>query len=224
MDRSLTRPTTDLPAPLRTLQGIEIDWPELQRLRPHTIVNEDVPPYLLLPEVRRLIEQAETFEKSIFYELLFVTGARIGEAMKLTPGDFFLDESNDLKTPHALVPTLKRRGTKSVKRLIHLEPEFVLRFRQFLGSIKRKQSNLLFPYSKRKLTKWFEDERPRHQFDIVLTPHTMRHSCAVHLVLLGYDIKFIQQYLGHKNLSSTQIYTAVALPLLQKVQPVVRFR
>jgi integrase/recombinase XerD len=49
-----------------------------------------------------------------------------------------------------------------------------------------------------------------------ITPHTMRHACATHMIQEGADIRYVQELLGHEDLNSTQIYTRVTIGDLKK--------
>lgn len=56
----------------------------------------------------------------------------------------------------------------------------------------------------------------RARLDKKVTPHTLRHSCATHMLNNGADIRYLQRFLGHKNLSATQVYLKVAIADLKE--------
>jgi integrase/recombinase XerC len=139
-----------------------------------------------------------------FFTLLYATGLRIGEAVSLNQKDIQLN---------AILVQGKGQKQRKVP-LIQLASQIL------------EQYTLLQPYAKQPNAPLFYGKRggrlsssvartslrryrrlaqlPEH-----MTPHTLRHSCATHLLESGCDLRSIQELLGHTSLSSTQIYTQV---------------
>ena len=72
-------------------------------------------------------------------------------------------------------------------------------------------------YNKRTIQQIVKNAARKARIKKKVTPHTLRHSFATHLLEAGADIRYIQQLLGHKSLRTTQIYTHVASKDLKKL-------
>lgn len=142
-------------------------------------------------------------------EILFATGARVSEICNLTP------TSVDL-TNH----TIKIFGKGSKERMIQIENTDVLRALQsyydlFQEDIKtcgfffvNKMHHRLTEQSVREIIRKYT---AMTGYDIYITPHMFRHSFATLLLDEDVDIRYIQKLLGHSSITTTQIYTHVAM-------------
>jgi integrase/recombinase XerD len=151
-------------------------------------------------------------------ELLYDTGARVSEVVGITLGDLDFDEELILLT-----------GKGSKQRLVPMGSMLVTALRAYLDNGGR--TSLLFGKNSSGL---FLNSRggtlSRQGIDLVIdkralaagldrsriSAHVFRHSCATHMLSHGADIRVVQELLGHASISTTQIYTAVALTSLKR--------
>jgi len=183
-------------------------------------LDKRIPSFLEEDEVRSLLEKVEgedffrCRDKAIL-ELLYATGMRIAEIVGLNVDDLDLSEEvvrvkgkggKERMIPlgryaiEALVKYLRKRKerVKAGERAVFLN-RFGRRLSETAIRRKLKDYLALAGISKR------------------VTPHTMRHSFATHLLNRGADLRVVQELLGHERLSTTQIYTHITPRRLKEV-------
>ncbi|MGD0691474.1 MAG: site-specific tyrosine recombinase/integron integrase [Acidimicrobiales bacterium] len=151
-------------------------------------------------------------------ELLYGTGARVSEVVGIDLGDLDFDEQLILVTGKGSKQRLVPMGAALTSALrAYLEPRGRGSFpgarkdsRLFLnargGALSRQGVDLII--DKRALPVGIERSR--------ISAHVFRHSCATHMLAHGADIRVVQELLGHVSISTTQIYTAVAVTSLKR--------
>jgi integrase/recombinase XerC len=154
-------------------------------------------------------------------ETLYSTGARVAEASALDLADVDLDEGTAL---------LKGKGRR--ERVAGLGRPCVAALRDYLAAVPRaeldrrsapKHARALFRNARggRLTTRGMALVLTRHLATAGLpasvSPHTLRHSFATHLLRAGANLREVQELLGHKSVGSTQIYTHLTLDHLMKV-------
>ena len=149
-------------------------------------------------------------------EMLYLTGMRRSELIGLLETDVDLREG-----------TVKVTGKRNKQRIIPLTPQFVSRLEVY---IKEKQANgdnkspgWFFITSKgNKLYDKYVYNLVKRYLSMVTTidkrsPHILRHTFATHMLNRGADLNVIKEFLGHANLSATQVYTHNTFEKLKKI-------
>ena len=179
--------------------GIEI--PKLEQYLPSVLTKE---------EIKKLIEAAYTEKSKLIMSMLYSSGIRVSELVGMKKSD--LDLENKRGVVHG-------KGNKS--RQIFLSEKLCQDVKLFLE--KNPNNNFLFTskeeaLSTRNIQKIIKKAKERAGITKKVTPHTLRHSFATHLLEAGVDIRKIQVLLGHSRIDTTQIYTRVSGKELESIK------
>lgn len=182
--------------------------------------RDNQPKYLLEPEITLLLSRGFTdLRKRMYFDVLWNTGARLSEALALTPDAIHVGESWPLR-PYLSLLTLKQQGKpgrppRDARRDVPLyDDTFTLRLRDHLNTFCRYRTKRIWTVSDDTVRNWLRDavsncNRQGIQFSVPVTPHTFRHSYAMHLLYCGADPILLKNLMGHKDFKSTQIYLDV---------------
>lgn len=183
-----------------------IELPHIGHLLPSILTEYDVELLLLAPEVSNVLG----FRDRTMLELLYATGLRVSELVGLKLAQLSLRQG---------VVRITGKGDK--ERLVPIGEEALSWLEQYLLTsrsllLAERQSDDLFITSRGSaMTRqafWYIIKRYAKKAGItkVLSPHTLRHAFATHLLNHGADLRAVQLLLGHSDLSTTQIYTHIA--------------
>jgi integrase/recombinase XerD len=183
-----------------------IDAPKLGRSLPKTLTEEDVEHLLAAPDISTTMGLRDR----AMLELLYASGLRVSELVSLL-----------LLQVNFQQGLVKVMGKGSKERLVPLGEEALYWLQRFMREgrgllLAEKRSEALFPSkfgaAMSRQAFWQLIKRYALQAGISkpLSPHTLRHAFATHLLNHGADLRVVQLLLGHSSLSTTQIYTFVA--------------
>lgn len=177
--------------------------------------SDKIPAMLTVEEVKSLLDQAnkESFQSSrnrCIMKLLYDAGLRVSEACGLDKADIYKD---------GLVLV---RGKGGKQRIVPIGDRTAETIKKYLSHPDRPDSPTLFiTRSSRRLdrvTVWRFIKRYAKTAGIEksISPHTLRHSFATHLLEKGTDIRIIQEMLGHEGIHTTSKYIHITVPTLKK--------
>jgi integrase/recombinase XerC len=186
-------------------------------------LDKKLPSFLDEDEIRRLLEATtgDSFtdrRDRALLETLYGGGLRVSEATGLDLADLQLDQGFALIRGKGGKERLAPLGTGATRSIEEYLPERAVRAEKLMSGVDalfiNKNGTRLNVRSVRRIL----DRRVSVAgLRKAITPHTLRHSFATHLLNRGADLRAVQELLGHANLTTTQIYTHVTTHRLKEV-------
>ncbi len=204
---------------LRTFYNYLVDENIVENNVFHNVTNpkleKKLPNYLNYNEMEELLESidistTEGLEKRLLIEMFYSTGCRVSEMINVKISD--IDFTNK---------TIRIMGKGSKERIVYFGDYASKYLDNYLSKVKCDK----YLFTNKKGEKLTINEVEQIVKDIMkhisikthVTPHTLRHTFATHLLNNGADIKTVQELLGHANLSTTGIYTHVSSDRLKDI-------
>ncbi|PJM58010.1 site-specific tyrosine recombinase XerD [Staphylococcus haemolyticus] len=177
--------------------------------------EKKLPDFLDVEEVIQLLETPDLtknngYRDRTILELLYATGMRVTELIQIEIDDVNL-----------IMGFVKVFGKGNKERIIPLGDTVIEYLDTYINNVrsqllKKTVTNVLFlnlhgrPLTRQGIWKLIKQYGLRANINKTLTPHTLRHSFATHLLENGADLRAVQEMLGHSDISTTQLYTHVS--------------
>ncbi|OGG24645.1 hypothetical protein A3A79_00630 [Candidatus Gottesmanbacteria bacterium RIFCSPLOWO2_01_FULL_43_11b] len=172
--------------------------------------------FLSREQIDQLLNMPETRRDKAILEVLFSTGLRVSELVNLNR-----DQINFKRREFGVIGKGRR------PRIVFLSQKAADWLQQYLNERTDQDKALFIRYSGKKsetlrlsarsVQRLVEKYVKKARLPIKITPHGLRHSFATDLLGGGADLRAIQELLGHKNVSTTQVYTHITNPQLKQI-------
>lgn len=177
--------------------------------------SRKLPDFLLVDEINNLLDvfdlnDPQQLRNRLAIELMYASGLRVSELTSLKISDIDFEQT-----------VLRIVGKGSKVRMVPFYAELGERILTYIPLRKNQDSDILLennqgkPLTTRMIQYILDDAGKKALLAFRVHPHMLRHSFATHLLDNGADLRVVQELLGHKNLSTTQIYTHVTVDKLR---------
>jgi integrase/recombinase XerD len=156
-------------------------------------------------------------------ELLYATGARVSELTEMSLDDLVDDQGRTAEVVRVTGKGRKQRIVPVGSYARAALDSYLTRARPALIKNAKKATPVVFlgarggPLSRQNAWLVLQEAAKRAHLEGLVSPHTLRHSFATHVLSGGADIRVVQELLGHASVSTTQIYTKVTIDTLRDV-------
>lgn len=194
--------------------SVHIETPKMERSLPKVLNLQEVE---ILLDSPKLNDHFGIRDKAML-EILYATGIRVSELIGLDIGDIHLT----MGFVRCIGKGNKERIIPIGKTALNALQQYLEQGRPFFVNKKLREDALFLNHHGHRLTRqgfWKILKKLAKEAGIQkdLTPHTLRHSFATHLLENGADLRAVQEMLGHADISTTQIYTHVSKTRLKDV-------
>ncbi|UTH10587.1 site-specific tyrosine recombinase XerD [Macrococcoides canis] len=192
---------------------IILEPPKFERKLPDILSVDEVDSFLSTPDTSKVTGRRD----QAMLELLYATGMRVSELINL-----------DVADVNTVMGFVKVTGKGNKERIVPIGANMIKLMDAYIANtrhkmLKKEMTDSLFLnfHGKRMTRQGFWKIMKQVQADSgikkKLTPHTLRHSFATHLLENGADLRAVQEMLGHADISSTQLYTHIDTKQIREV-------
>ena len=179
--------------------------------------EKKLPFVLSLVEVTAMIKTCSNIKHKCIISLLYSAGLRRAELLNL--------ELTDIMSDRMLIMVRSAKGNKD--RVTILSPHLLVDLRTYFRACKPKKYLFEGPdgkkYSASSVGMIVKRAAKYAKINTIVTPHTLRHSFATHLLENGTDLRYIQGLLGHESSKTTEIYTHIATNVIKDIKSPLDF-
>lgn len=190
-----------------------IETPKYERKLPDVLSIDEIDLLLTTPETSK----NNGYRDRTMLELLYATGIRVSELINI-----------EVKDVNLLMGFVKVFGKGNKERIIPLGETVIELLKTYIENVrpqllKKQVTHTLFlnmqgkPLTRQGIWKIIKQTGAKAGIQKRLTPHTLRHSFATHLLENGADLRAVQEMLGHSDISTTQLYTHVSKTQIRKM-------
>lgn len=181
-----------------------IKMPKISKTLPHYLTEEEIEKLLSFP-----LNTHYDYRNKAMLELLYATGIRVSELVSLKLNNIHLEED--------LIRVLGKGSKERISPISSICEKYLRIYLEEHRNalLKNKTSEYVFinnignPITRQGFFKNLKAIAKEQGIEKEISPHTLRHSYATHLLSHGADLRIIQELLGHSDISTTEIYTHV---------------
>jgi len=193
---------------------VHLEMPQLEKTLPKILSIEEIEELLATPDTTK----PQGLRDKAMLEVLYASGMRISECISLS-----------LEDVHITMGFVRCFGKGGKERIIPLGRTAIAACDEYLREGRPKlikanhRTDVIFinqrgkPLTRQGVWKLMKEHAAKATIKNEITPHTLRHSFATHLIENGADLRAVQEMLGHADISTTQIYTHVSKTRLKEV-------